>query len=135
VRSGNQQQRRGNHDHTITSRHPSPAQKVRKSTDSPRGEQEVQHPEENECAWSDEENEQLCSATEEHQEKGGTNKGEHWRKKERGATTISLPPVANARKEQGKQNVEGQRSASMLLRLLSNSHAAIVAHLQVLRMI
>jgi hypothetical protein len=53
----------------------------------------------------------------------------------RGATTISLPPVANARKEQGKQNVEGQRSASMLLGLLSNSHAAIVAHLQVLRMI
>jgi hypothetical protein len=39
VRSGNQQQRRGNHDHTITSRHPSPAQKVRKSTDSPRGEE------------------------------------------------------------------------------------------------
>jgi biotin-(acetyl-CoA carboxylase) ligase len=79
---------------------------VCKGTDSPRGEQEVQHPEENECTWSDEENEQLCSAAKEHQEKGRTREGEHWRKKERGATTISLPPMPSARKEQGKQNVE-----------------------------
>ena len=77
-----------------------------KGTDSPRGEQEVQHPEESERAWSDEENEQRSSAAKEHQEKGRTNKGEHWRKKERGATTISLPPMPSSRKEQGEQNVE-----------------------------
>jgi hypothetical protein len=108
VRSGNQQQRCGSHDHTITSRHPSPAQQVCKGTDSPRGEQEVQHPEESERAWSDENDEQLCSATEEHQEQGRTNKGKNRRKKERCTTTVSLPPVSKSREEQGEQGVEEQ---------------------------
>ena len=73
-----------------------------KGTDPPCGEQQVQHPEESERAWSDEENEQLCSATEEHQEKGGTKKGEHWRKKERRATTFATAQMPESREKCGE---------------------------------
>jgi hypothetical protein len=102
VRSDNQQQRCGSHDHTVASWHPSPAQQVCKGSNSPRGEQQVQHPEENECTWSDEENEQLCSAAKEHQEKGRTREGEHWRKKERGATTVATAQMPESREKCGE---------------------------------
>jgi hypothetical protein len=81
---------------------------VCKSAEPPCGEKQIQYPEQKERTRSDKENEQLRRSTKEHQEQGRTNKGKNRRKKERCTTTVSLPPVAKSREEQGEQGVQEQ---------------------------
>jgi hypothetical protein len=76
---------------------------MRKRTNAPCGEKEIEHPKEEKGTWGDEENKQLRCSAEEHQQQGRANQRDSRGKEERRATTVATSEMSEPGEQCGEQ--------------------------------
>jgi hypothetical protein len=91
------------HNGSVAFRQSRPVHEMCRCAKTPSANDKVQQAKRQECPWSDQNDEELCCATNQRDEQHRGEQGEEWRSKERCLSTVATEPVPGARKHRSEQ--------------------------------